>query len=45
MMDAKNVSKDKPIFASFDAAESATRDFNEFMQKLHVQTENLTMPD
>jgi len=34
--------KEGPIFASFDAAESATKDFTEFIEKLHTQTENLT---
>jgi len=41
MLRAENP-KQELIFLSFDAAESATKDFTEFIEKLHAQTENLT---
>ncbi len=41
MLHAENPQQEL-IFLSFDVAESAAKDFTDFMEKLHIQTENVT---
>jgi hypothetical protein len=42
ILNVETVPQEEPVFVRFDAAQSACNDFREFIEKLHIQTENVS---